>query len=122
MHAERPLCPLAQFQRDNYLKRPDNASWTPSNPHEWAEALISYQMAPSQNENLLEQALAKWNPQLCTFMDPQQQDGGEPKVTLLDLIFGHYHHRYSQRALKENRAHLLAALVQPFEPNGPVFR
>ena len=70
-------------------------------------------------ENVLEQALERWHPQLCTFIGPQQQDRGEPKATLLDLMMGHYHGTYSLRALKDRRVHLLASLIQPFEERDP---
>ncbi len=118
MHQRRPLCKGAEFRLKSYFQPSAAPPWVPAEPHEWADALISWQMAHSRGiclENILEQALEKWHPQLCTFIGPQQQDRGEPKATLLDLMMGHYHGTYSLRALKDHRVHLLASLIQPFE-------
>lgn len=115
MHAQRPLSKSAEFRLKSYVEPNDLPIWTPSTPEEWADALISTQIAPSNDDTLLEEALQKWHPQLCTYIGPQQYDRGEPKVTLFDLILGHSHGLYSRRSLEDRRVHLLASLVHPFE-------
>lgn len=117
MHAQRPLCKSSEFRLKSYFSGVSPSSWIPNSAEEWAEALISCQM--TNESGLLEEALAKWHPQLCTYIGPQHQDRGEPKVTLFDLLMGHYHGLYSSRALQDHRVHLLASLIQPFEGKAP---
>ncbi len=115
MHAQRPLSKSSEFRLKSYFEGAA-FSWTPTTPEEWADALISIQMAPNVSLGLsLKSALERWHPKLSTYMGPQHQDRGAPKVTLLDLIMGHYYGVYSERALQERRVHLLAGLVQPFD-------
>jgi hypothetical protein len=118
MHAQRPLSLSAEFRLKSYFEPHCLPLWTPQTPEEWADALITYQMTKSKNASLchlLENSLQKWHPQLCVFIGPQFQERGEPKVTLFDLLMGHYHGVYSRRALECRRMHLLASLIQPFE-------
>ncbi len=117
MHAQRSLCKSSEFRLKSYFEGAVLPSWIPANAEEWAEALISCQM--TNESGLLEEGLARWHPQLCTYIGPQHQDRGEPKVTLFDLLMGHYHGIYSSRALQDHRVHLLAGLIQPFEVKSP---
>jgi hypothetical protein len=124
MHAQRPLCKSSEWRLKSYTTQAPPA-WTPSSPEEWAEALISCQMAHSRGikpVGILEQALLQWHPQLSVYIGPQYHDRGEPKVTLLDLFMGHFYSLYSERALLDRRSHLLASLIQPQErsPCGPI--
>jgi hypothetical protein len=113
MHAQRPLCAASEFRLRSYFEPGAEFNWTPSTPEEWADSLISCQIAGS--EQFLGPALEKWHPQLCTYIGPQHQNKAEPRVTLFDLFMGHYCGIYSQRALKDRNAHLLAALIKPFD-------
>ncbi|MBI2812351.1 MAG: hypothetical protein HYX67_16190, partial [Candidatus Melainabacteria bacterium] len=109
MHAQRPLSKSADFRLKTYFEPNNVPAFSPSSPEEWADMLITLQMTGGQ---MPLDALQRWNPQLCTFIGRQAHDRAEPKVTLLDLFMGHYYGSYSQRALKDQRAHLLASLVQ----------
>lgn len=114
MHSQRPLSKSSEFRLKSYFE-PAPFSWIPSTPEEWADLVISSQMAPNADLGLsLKLALEKWHPKLSAYMGPQYQDKGTPKVTLLDLIMGHYYGAYSERALQDRRTHLLACLIQPF--------
>lgn len=113
MHSQRPLCGASEFRLKSYFEPGTQISWIPSTPEDWADALISCQITGS--EEFLQQALEKWHPQLCTYIGPQHQNREEPKVTLFDLFMGHYYGVYSQRALRDRNAHLLASLIKPFD-------
>lgn len=122
MHGQRPLSKAAEFRLKSYFEPNDLPAWLPSSSEEWADALITYQMAYSNGldlSNLLKEALKQWNPHLGVYLGVQQQERGEPKPTLFDLLMGHYHHNYSRRALEARSLHLLAALIQPFEQKSP---
>jgi hypothetical protein len=114
MHAQRPLAMTHLFRLKSYFEPNDLPPWTPSTPEEWAHALISEQIQGSQHV-LLTQALEKWDTNLAVFKGLQHQDKSEPKVTLLDLLMGHYHGLYSQRALTIHPVHLLASMIPPLE-------
>lgn len=121
MHAQRPLSKSSEFRLKSYFQKEALFSWVPSSPEEWAEALITWQMAASLNVKLdrfLEEALERWHPLLCTYIGPQHQDRSEPKTTLLDLFMGQYYGHYSNRALQAHKVHLLASLIQPFNEMG----
>lgn len=119
MHAQRPLSKSAEFRLKSYFEPHAAPDWTPQSPEEWAEALISLQMAQSRGVSLaaplLEMALQKWDPQLCAYIGPQNYEKQEPAVTLFDLFMGHYFGRYSRRALEARRVHLLSSLVHSFD-------
>nr|AOO54566.1 hypothetical protein [uncultured bacterium] len=116
MHAQRPLSKSSEFRLKSYFQPQAVPLWIPSSPEEWAEALISLQIAPASlnGVGLLEQALELWHPQLCTYIGVQHYHRSEPKTTLFDLLMGHYYGRYSSRALKDIRVHLLSSMIQPF--------
>ncbi|MBS0604322.1 MAG: hypothetical protein JSS60_04700 [Verrucomicrobia bacterium] len=117
MHTQRPLSKPSEFRLKSYFEPHAVPSWTPSTPDEWANALITFQMAKSrgiQLDRFLEKSLERWHPQLATYIGLQNQERAEPRVTLLDLFMGHCYGLYSKRALLDKRAALLASLVQPF--------
>src|SRR5262249_31149344 len=111
MHAQRPLAKAKEFRFKSYFEPQHVSSWIPTTAEEWADALITYQMAGSKQDSLLENALQNWNAKLCLYIGPQTHDRAEPKVTLFDLFMGHYFGAYSQRALQNRRVHLQASLI-----------
>lgn len=89
----------------SFMSIPQN----PQTPQDWAEFLVHSQHAP------LDQAAAfqLWETHALCFTGPQKQRGGEPAVTLFDLILGEWTGRYSQRALQDSPIHLQASLIFP---------
>jgi hypothetical protein len=115
MHSQRPLSKSAEFKLKSYYEPSAGIDWNPSNPEEWSEALICFQMAKSRScDQFFKDALQRWHPQLCVYIGLQHHHKSEPKVTLFDLFLGHYYGRYSRRVLEDRRVHLLASLIQPF--------
>lgn len=103
-----------------YLKAyedPQNLpEYTPTHPEQVADVLIAYHMAKCRGTtHCLDPVVAAWHPRLGTFKGPQEQEGLEPKPTLLDLFMGHMFHTYSERALQDHPIHLRASLVYPLE-------
>jgi hypothetical protein len=58
-------------------------------------------------------ALPYWNPVSLTYTGPQQQEKGEPAVTLFDLFMGEWGGKFSARALADHPIHLQASLIFP---------
>lgn len=93
---------------------PPNLSITPQSAADWAELCIAAQMA-GQAE-ILQQAADQWNKHLCLYVGPslkRPQEGGEPALSLLDLMMGEWTGKFSQRALKFHPLQLRASLIQP---------
>lgn len=86
---------------------------------------------PAQLQKLLEpgvqtpaeRALARihdWDPMALTFVGPQQQERGEPALTLDDLFMAEWSGKFPSRVLKDHPVHLQASLVFPCE-SSPFF-
>ncbi len=81
----------------------------PQTPTEWGRFLVQAQlqgvdMTPAQKS---------WDNQHLAFIGPQQQERGEPAVTLYDLFMGQWGGRFSARALLDHPVHLQASLIFP---------
>lgn len=111
MDAQRPLSPSASFRLKHFFEPASISSWVPNGPEEWAHGLISCQM--SRSSFLFPTALQYWHRGLSLYLGEQSQEAQEPKVTLFDLIMGHYYSQYSKRALKSHPIHLRASLIYP---------
>lgn len=57
-----------------------------------------------------------WNPKICAYVGMQDQERGEPAVTLNDLAMGQRFGVFSRRALEDHPIHLKAALIPYFPP------
>lgn len=112
MDAQRPLSPSASFRLKNFFEPESASPWIPNGPEEWAHGLISCQM--TRSSHLLPGALQHWHRGLALYLGEQSQEVQEPKVTLFDLMMGHYYSHYSARALKPHPIHLRASLISPF--------
>ncbi len=60
-----------------------------------------------------------WNPKICAYVGVQDQERGEPAVTLNDLMMGQRYGIFSKRALEDHPIHLKAALIPYFPPVKP---
>jgi hypothetical protein len=84
---------------------------SPETPEDWAEFLVHAQMT-GQDKAL---ALKHWDSSCLSFIGPQQQERGEPALTLYDLFLGEWSSQYSARALQDHPVHLRASLIYPAE-------
>lgn len=65
-------------------------------------------------KELSEIAPELWNPKICAYVGVQDQERGEPAVTLQDLWMGQRYGIFSRRALEDHPVHLKAALIPYF--------
>lgn len=113
MDSQRPLSPSALFRLKSYFEPKSSLEWTPKSPEEWAHGLITCQMS-CPDHPFVSRALKQWHRGLSLYRGTQDQEGQEPRVTLLDLIWGYHYSQYSERALKASATHLQASLIYPF--------
>jgi hypothetical protein len=78
-------------------------------PQAWAEFLVNAQLTGED----VTPALHWWSCRHLAFTGAQQQERGEPAVTLYDLFLGEWGGRYAARALQDHPVHLQASLIYP---------
>ena len=113
MDAQRPLCPSRSFRLKSYFEPASVVDWVPRTAEEWAHGLITCQIS-NLKRDLLSEAVANWDKNLSLYKGKQDQEGQEPKVTLLDLLLGYHYSSYPKRLLNAREVHLQASLVYPF--------
>ena len=117
-HGQRPLHPTSLAKLHAYFEPEQVPTQFPKSSEEWGDLFIAYQMAHAQGgkwDAVLQKGLSFWHPELCASSLAHTQNRDQPQATLFDLFCGHYHGRYSQRALTATPfPHLHAALIRPF--------
>lgn len=81
----------------------------PQSAAEWGRFLVWAEVESSD----VTPAFAQWDSTCCTYTGPQQQERGEPALTLYDLFMGEWGGKFSARALVDHPVHLQASLIFP---------
>lgn len=92
-------------------------TYIPQFSHEWGLLLLAYQILEEKPSWVLEEALARWHPELMVYSgEPVQeyQRGKEPELTLYDLFMAEYSQATSKRISQVHSIHIQGALVFPF--------
>lgn len=125
IHEERPLPAGILSKWQSFVDPHSDFFFDPCSAKEWAELLVSWQVAVSKGRLASEEWKrwqTIWHPELLTFLGPNSYEKLEPEVTLLDIGMGHFLERYSHRVESDHPIHLQASLIQPFAVAPPALK
>ncbi|WP_420420507.1 hypothetical protein [Simkania sp.] len=115
--AQEVTSPLYQILQ-KAMQGEEIPTYVPQFSHEWGLLLLAYQILEEKPNWILEEALARWHPQLMVYSgEPIQeyQRAGRPELTLYDLFMAEHGQVMSKRIAQAHSIHIQGALVFPFE-------